>query len=300
MMFDCRGLGVALATPFDSEGALDLAALRQLVKHTAAGGASFVVALGSTGEAAMLADAEREQVIRTVVDAADGLPVVVGTGSSSTAQTCASTLRAQQLGARAALVVTPPYVKPTPLGIVAHFQAVAAAAKGLALIVYNVPSRTGTDLQPATLQQLWALPSVVAIKESSGNLTQIGRIAAELPRDKVLLAGDDNLALPTIASGGQGLVSVGANLVPRLFADLIAAARAGIAGKALELHQRLLPLTQALALESNPIPLKAGLQLLGLGTDTLRLPLTPPQPTTRDRMRTALLQLGAIPCATAN
>lgn len=296
MNLDCRGLGVALATPFDARGQLDLAACRALVEHVAAGGASFLVALGSTGEAAMLDDAEREQVIRSALAASNGLPVVVGTGHSSTAHAAAATARAQQLGAAGALVVTPPYVKPTPAGIVAHFQAIAAAARGLPLIAYNVPSRTGTDLQPATLQQLWTLPSVVAVKESSGNLQQIGRIAAELPRDKVLLAGDDPLALPSIAVGAQGLVSVGGNLVPRLFSDLIAAARAGLAGKARELHERLMPLMLALAAESNPIPLKAGLQLLGLGTDQLRLPLLAAQPATRDRLRTALLQLGALPC----
>ena len=300
MMLDCRGLGVALATPFDTEGALDLAAFARLVKHVAQGGASFLVALGSTGEAAMLSDIERDDIIRATLHAADGLPVVVGTGSSSTAQAAANTVRAQQLGAKGALVVMPPYVKPTPQGIVAHFQAIAAAAKGMPLIAYNVPSRSGVELQPQTLQQLWALPTVIAVKESSGNLTQIARIAAELPRDKILLAGDDPLALPTLAVGGHGLVSVGGNLCPRLFADLVAAARAGLFAKARELHEKLLPLMMALSAEPNPIPLKAGLHQLGLGTDMLRLPLLPAQAATRDRLRAALAQLGAATCATAS
>ncbi len=289
----CTGLGVALATPFTGGGDLDLPALASLTRHVTQGGADFVVALGSTGEAAMLGEAERDIVVRTVLQHAGEAAVFVGTGASSTSQATAWTVRARQLGAHGALVVVPPYTRPTQPGLLAHFRAVARAVPDLPVIAYNVPSRTGTNLLPATLQQLWAEPNVVAIKESSGDLGQIGRIAAELPPGKLLLAGDDPLALATIAVGGCGLVSVAGNVVPRAVADLVAAARAGEQRRARELQASLLPLFEALSAEPNPIPAKAALALIGLADPTPRLPLLPATAATRDRLATALRTLRA-------
>jgi 4-hydroxy-tetrahydrodipicolinate synthase len=247
-----------------------------------------LVPLGSTGEAATIRDQERDEIITACLEEAKGRPVVVGTGHNATRQAAALTKRAQALGAAGALVVTPYYNKPTADGLVAHYGAIAEAAPGLPLVAYNVPGRTGLNVTPAMLGRLWENPQVVAIKESSGNLAQIGEIARTLPLGKTLLAGDDNLALASLAVGATGLVSVLGNVLPRETATMIAAAREGNPAEALRLHQQLLPLMDALFLESNPIPLKAALQILGLGEDLVRLPLVPASPATRTRLAEAL------------
>jgi 4-hydroxy-tetrahydrodipicolinate synthase len=198
------------------------------------------------------------------------------------------TRRAQELGAHGALVVTPYYNKPVPEGLVAHYAAVAEAAPGLPIIAYNVPGRTGLNVTPAALTRLWHNPQVVAIKESSGILAQIGEIARTLPGGRLLLSGDDNLALAAIAVGASGLISVLGNLVPAEIKALVDAARRGDLAEAQRLNKALLPLIDALFVESNPIPLKAGLDILGLAGDTLRLPLTTPQPATRARVEETL------------
>lgn len=283
-----QGLGVALATPFTNSGAVDLPAFKRLVKHVVHGGVDFLVVLGSTGEAATLNDSERDALIIACRDMANGKPVVVGAGSSSTAQAANWSARAQNLGADGVLVMTPPYNKPTASGLVAHYQAVADAAPGLPIIVYNVPGRTGQNLVPATLARLWENPQVVAVKESSGNLGQIVEEASSLPFGKILLSGDDNLALPSIAAGAKGLISVLGNLLPMETKTLVDAALAGNWEDAQAHQARLLPLINALFLESNPIPLKAALKLLGLGGDMLRLPLTSPEASTRQCLAEAL------------
>ncbi len=283
-----RGFGTALATPFTPAGAIDTQALVRLVRHVVAGGGDFVVALGSTGEAAMLSDDERDHVITTVIAHAGGARVLVGTGASATAQAAAWTARAAELAADGALVVVPPYVKPTQAGIVAHFRAIAERAPELPLVAYNVPSRTGTNLLPATVRELWTLPTVIAIKESSGDLQQIARIGAELPEGRSLLAGDDPLLVPTIAAGGHGIVSVAGNVVPQEMAALLAAARSGDFATAQRLHARLLPLFDALCAEPNPIPIKAALALAGIAEPAMRLPLLPASPATRERLQQAL------------
>lgn len=288
MTLDLSGLAVALATPFTPSGEVDLAAFRNLVRHVVAGGVDTLVPLGSTGEAVTLLEAERDAIIAACLEESSGRPVVVGTGHNATRQAAAMTRRAQALGAVGALVVTPYYNKPTPGGLVAHYEAVAEAAPGLPLIAYNVPGRTGLNVTPETLARLWENPQVVAVKESSGNLAQIAEIARTLPSGKTLLSGDDNLALAAIAVGASGLISVLANVLPRETAAMIAAARQGNAAEALRLHQQLLPLMDALFLESNPIPLKAALKLLGLGEDTVRLPLVPATAATRTRVAEAL------------
>lgn len=293
MRADFAGLGVALATPFDRGDRVDLAAFRKLVKHVVGGGADVLVPLGTTGEAATLTEQERDQVITACLEEASGRPVLAGTGSNSTAQACAFTARAQQLGAQGALVVTPFYNKPMPQGLIAHYAAVAAAAPGLPLVVYNVPARTGVNLLPATLVKLWELPRVVAVKESSGNLAQISEVARTLPRGKLLLSGDDALALSAIAVGAEGLVSVLGNLLPRQMKQLVDAARENRMAEARALQSRLLPAMEAVMAESNPIPVKAGLQLLGIASDRLRLPLTPAEAPTRKRLEATLRAAGA-------
>ncbi len=288
MSLQLSGLGVALATPFTPGGEVDLPAFRRLVRHCVKGGVEFFVPLGSTGEAATLLEAERDAVISACLEEAEGRPVIAGTGSNATRQACAWTKRAQALGATGALVVTPYYNKPTLAGLVAHYDAVADAAPGLPLVLYNVPGRTGQNVTPAMLAKLWENEAIVAVKESSGNLAQIGEIARALPEGKALLSGDDGLALPSIALGAHGLVSVLGNLLPAQTKAMVAGALAGDRAKALVLHQQLLPLMDALFLESNPGPLKAGLAHLGLSEDVLRLPLVSAEAGTRAKLVAAL------------
>jgi 4-hydroxy-tetrahydrodipicolinate synthase len=289
---DFSGLSVALATPFTASGDVDMKSFRALVKHVAEGGADVLVVLGSTGEAATITENERDPLIAATLEEARGKKVVAGTGHNSTRQTVAWTKRAQELGAHGALIVTPFYNKPTPQGLVAHFRAAADAAPGLPFIVYNVPGRTGLNLTPAALQLLWQNEQVVAVKESSGNVAQISEVARTLPGGKTLLSGDDNLALASIAVGAEGLVSVLGNMIPKETKQLVDAARAGRRDEAVRLNNRLLPLIDALFVESNPIPLKAGLQMMGLGGDFVRLPLVPASEATRARLKEALAHAG--------
>jgi 4-hydroxy-tetrahydrodipicolinate synthase len=253
-----------------------------------ASGVDTLIPLGSTGEAATILDSERDAIISACLEESSGRPVVVGTGHNATRQAAALTKRAQELGAAGALVVTPYYNKPTPDGLVAHYAAVAEAAPGLPIVVYNVPGRTGLNLAPSTLLRLWKNPQVVAVKESSGNLAQIAEICRTLPTGKALLSGDDNLAVASMAVGAAGLISVLGNVLPRETSAMVAAARRGNSQEALHLHQQLLPLMDALFLESNPIPLKTALHLLGLCGETLRLPLVTACAATRTRVAEAL------------
>lgn len=290
-MSDFSGLGVALATPFTSSGALDLPAFRRLVRHVAAH-AEVLVVLGTTGEAPTVHGAERDELILAALEESGGRRVVAGTGSNDTAAAAALTRRAQELGAHGALVVTPYYNKPTPKGLALHYRALADAAPGLPLIAYNVPGRTALNVLPAGLALLWEIPQVVAVKESSGNLAQIAEIARTLPSGKQLLSGDDGFALASIAVGAVGLTSVLGNLLPKEAKALVDAARAGRMEEARALHFRLLPLMDALFLESSPIPLKSALRLMGLAGDTLRLPLSPAEPGTVARLAAVLRELG--------
>ena len=295
MSLNLSGLAVALATPFASDGSVDLPAFRKLVRRSVEGGVDVLIPLGSTGEAATLEEGERDALITTCLEEAQGRPVVAGTGSNATKQAAAWAKRAQALGAQGALVVTPYYNKPTLGGLVAHYGAVAAAAPGLPLVLYNVPGRTGLNVTPAMLAKLWENPSVVAVKESSGNLAQIGEIARALPKGKTLLSGDDGLALASMAVGATGLVSVLGNLLPAETKAMVAAALGGDHAAAREHHQKLLPVMDALFLESNPIPLKAALAAKGLMADALRLPLVPASAATRDALAASLRAFEVMP-----
>lgn len=294
------GLGVALATPFSRGNGLygaetvDLPAFRALVRKVLGGGADFLVVLGSTGEAATISDDERDQLIIAAIEEAGSAPVVVGTGHNSTAIAVALASRAVAIGAHALLVVTPYYNKPQPGGLEAHFRAIAAAVPGMPIIAYNVPGRTGLNMAPATLARLWDIPEVVAVKESSGNLAQIGEIARTLPPGKLLFAGDDSFALPAIALGASGLVSVIGNILPRETKALVQAALTGDILEARAIHARLLPVMDALFLESNPVPLKAALELDGQCQAVVRLPLMPACEATRMAL-TKLLKPFGIP-----
>jgi 4-hydroxy-tetrahydrodipicolinate synthase len=282
------GLTVALPTPFTEDLTVDFRGLSRLARRALAGGASGLAVLGPTGEASALEDVERDVILQTVLEAAGGRPVMAGTGSCSTRQTIAWTWKARQLGARSALVVTPYYSQPTQGGLVAHYRALAEAVPGFPIIVHNAPARTGVNLEPATLRSLWRIPEVVGIKESSGNLAQIGRIALALPKGKLLLAGDDGLAAASIGLGAQGLVSALGSAFPEWAANLVVTALAGRPEEAACLQEQLRPLTEALRFETDPIPLKALLKRLGLCGDQVRLPLVPAAPGTRAVLSAAL------------
>lgn len=286
------GLSVALATPFTPAGQVDLPAFGRLVDHVVGGGADVLVVLGSTGEAATVDDAERALLVEAAREHAAGRPVVVGVGHNDTRRSVALARAAAAAGADGLLLVTPYYSKPQPAGIEAHVREVCAAAPGLPVVLYNVPGRTGVNLDPATVLRLWAIDQVVGVKESSGDLRQIARICAEAPSGKVVLAGDDDLALPAVAVGAHGLVSVCANVVPERTARMLRAALRGELDQARREYRTLLPLMTALFSETNPVPLKAALAGLGLGSALVRTPLAPAAPQTWAAVHQALSALG--------
>jgi 4-hydroxy-tetrahydrodipicolinate synthase len=300
-----KGLGVALATPFHpasadhdaayGAGGVDLDAFRALVSRLVNAGTDFLVVLGSTGEAATVIESERDALVAAALEEARGVPVIVGAGHNSTAQAVALAARSARSGADGLLVVTPYYNKPQPAGLEAHYRAVAAAAPDLPIIVYNVPGRTGLNLLPKDLGRLWAIPQVIAVKESSGSLAQIGEILRTMPEGKLLFSGDDALALPAIAMGGAGLISVIGNILPAETKAFVDAALAGRRDEARKLHARLLPMIDALFLESNPAPLKAAFALAGYSSDAVRLPLAPATEATRARLAELLPAFGLGP-----
>jgi 4-hydroxy-tetrahydrodipicolinate synthase len=263
----------ALATPFTAAGELDLDAWRHLLQLQQAGGIQGVVVAGSTGEAAALFDGEYDALLRAAVEELGGrIPVIAGTGLSNTAKTIEQTRRAAALGADAALVVTPPYVRPTQAGLVAHFRAVADDVD-LPIVLYNVPGRTGCDLLPETVAELATHARIVGIKEARNEPERMQALLALRSDDFAVLSGDDPTAARAMLAGADGIVSVASNVVPAAFRRLSDLARAGREADAMALDARLRDLYDFLGIESNPIPLKALLARQGIGSG-LRLPLT--------------------------
>jgi 4-hydroxy-tetrahydrodipicolinate synthase len=275
---DISGSITALATPFAVDGSLDLAAFGRLLDQQLAGGTQAVVVAGSTGESHFLEHDEYERLLGFAVKHVNGrIPVIAGTGEAGTAKTIATTRRARALGADAALVVAPFYVRPTQEGLRRHFLAVADEG-GLPVILYNVPPRTGCDIAPETVAALRDHPAIVGIKEARGDAERIRAIAELIRADFVYLSGDDGTAPEAMLAGAAGTISVVANLVPEAFRALCDAARAGDAGRTREAAARLAPLVDALNCAPNPIPVKAGLAALGLGLAAPRLPLVELEP----------------------
>ena len=264
----------ALATPFTDAGEIDLAAWQRLLEVQLAAGTHAVVVAGSTGEAAALSDTEYETLLSAAVALVAGrIPVLAGTGQSNTAKTVQANQRASALGADAALVVTPPYVRPTQSGLLAHFRAVADQG-GLPVLLYNVPARTGCDMAPETTAELAMHPNIVGIKEAVADSARMDNLLPLRRRDFSVLSGDDPTALRAMLAGADGIVSVASNVVPSAFRRLCELARAGDVAEAEEFDARLHALYHFLGLEPNPIPLKALLALNGIGHG-LRLPLQP-------------------------
>jgi 4-hydroxy-tetrahydrodipicolinate synthase len=299
-----QGAFTALVTPFTADGSLDEDALRRLVRWQVLAGIDGLVPVGTTGEAPTLTPAERDRVIAITVEtvaerASRGrVPVVAGTGTNDTAATIAATRRAAELGADAALVVAPYYNRPDGRMLEAHFRAVADEGD-LPIVVYNVPSRTGTNVPADVFLRLAEHPRVIAIKEASGNLEQISRICRDRPRDVAVLAGDDAWTLPILALGGDGVVSVASNEIPGELVALCDAARAGDWDGARRVHERWLPLFLANFVGGpNPVPVKAALEMMGLlDVDAVRLPLLPLTAESRAGLGETLRMLGLVEAA---
>ena len=292
------GCGTALVTPFRHDGSLDEAGVSSLAKRQIDAGIHFLVPCGSTGESPTLTEDERTRVVELVVEQAKGrVPVLAGAGGYNTQEVIHAAKRMRRAGADGILSVTPYYNKPTPDGLVAHYRAIAEAIE-LPIILYNVPGRTGCNIDPATLVRLASIPNIAGVKEASGNMTQICEVCASVPDTFIVLSGDDALTLPLMAVGGRGIVSVASNEIPGEMSRLAELAANGDFATARQLHQRLMPLLQVNFIESNPIPVKSAMAMLGLLEETYRLPMVPPRPASRERIATVLRSLGlavAIP-----
>ena len=288
-----KGSIVAIVTPFKN-GKIDEERYRQLIEFQIEGGTSAIVPCGTTGESATLSIEEHNRVIDICIDAVKKrVPVIAGTGGNSTGEAIELTEHARKSGADASLQVTPYYNKPTQEGLYQHFKAIAKAV-ALPQVLYNVPGRTSVNMLPQTVARLAELSEVVAIKEASGSLGQMAEII-QLAGDKItLLSGDDNVTLPVLAIGGKGVVSVVANIVPKDTADMVKAYEGGKVDQARGLFYRLFPLCQAMFYETNPIPVKTSLALMGKIDGEMRLPLCPMAPANLEKLKSALKAYGLL------
>ncbi len=290
---ELSGCGTALVTPFGADGAVDEKALVRLVNWQIESGVNFIVPCGTTGEASTLTEAEWLRVVElTVRTAAGRVPVFGGCTHNSTAEAVARTKKLGSVpGLTGILTASPYYNRPGQEGQYQHFRAIAEAT-ALPVLLYNIPGRTGANLEPATVLRLAALPNVIGIKESSGLITQITDLLTQVPAGFKVLAGDDNLALPVIALGGAGVVSVASNLIPSEMSRMVAAALAGDWETARGLNRRFFRLMQAHFSEPSPAPIKATMKMLGLLEENLRLPMVPVTSTTREKLRALVDQAG--------
>ncbi|HKR09746.1 MAG TPA: 4-hydroxy-tetrahydrodipicolinate synthase [Gemmatimonadaceae bacterium] len=288
------GCGTALVTPFTEAGDVDERSLRSFVEWQIASGVHFVVPCGSTGEAATMTAAEHRRVVEITVEQTDGrVPVVAGAASNDTKKAIALSREMQAAGATHLLHASPMYNKPPQRGIVAHFRAIADSVD-TPIVVYNVPGRTASNIEAATTLELAEHENIVAVKEASGNLAQINEIIRHRPATFSVLSGDDPVTLQVMADGGDGVVSVTSNAAPRLVAQLTELCAAGDFAAAREVHHQLAEWTVAAFVESNPIPVKAALAMMGRMSNVLRLPLMPLASKFETTVRAALVSVGAL------
>jgi 4-hydroxy-tetrahydrodipicolinate synthase len=295
MPMNLRGCGTALVTPFKADGSLDERALRELVKWQVECGIDFLVPCGSTGEAATLTHDEWLRVIDLTIETADGrVPIVAGATSNATRDAVAKAREvAARKGVDAILTASPYYNKPTQEGQFQHFKAIAEAVDK-PLILYNVPGRTAANLEPATLGRLAEIPNIAAVKEASGNISQIAEVFQHVPENFLVFSGDDAITLPVVALGGAGIISVASNEIP---AEMGALTRAGLTGKwetARTLQRKYLPLMQANFLESNPMPVKCVLAMMGRIEENYRLPMLPVKKETRAKLEKIAGEVGLL------
>ncbi len=289
-----RGCGTAIITPFRRDQSIDESALSRFIEFQIDGGVDFLVACGTTGESVTMTEDEQERVVELTIEAAAGrVPVVAGAGGYNTREVIDKVRRYESLGASAILSVTPYYNKPTQPGLFEHYRAIAESSE-LPIILYNVPGRTGCNLEPSTVARLSQLDSIVGIKEASGNISQIGELSALVDGSFRIFAGDDSVVLPVAALGGVGVISVASNLLPRQVSDLCRACVEGRFEEARALYRRLTPIFKAMFIESNPIPVKAALAMTGLIEEVYRLPLVPMSSANRAKLEEVLVEAGVL------
>ena len=291
-----RGCASALVTPFLADGAIDEERMRALVDRQINGGVRLLVPCGTTGESATMTEAEDQRVIALTIEVArDRAHVIAGAGSNSTAAAIEYSQRARNAGADAVLQVAPWYNKPTQEGLYAHFRAIAEAIPETPIMLYNVPGRTSSNIAAQTTLRLARdFENIVAVKEASGNLSQIMEILRERPANFCVLSGDDAVTLPLIALGAEGIVSVASNEIPDLMSRMTNLALEGNWADARALHYRILPLMEVNFIESSPGPVKAAMAMMGLLEENFRLPLVPIQEKSRDKIRALLAELGVL------
>ncbi len=288
-----KGAIVAIVTPFKN-GRIDEEALRKLIEFQIEGGTSGIVPCGTTGESATLSHEEHDRVIEITIDAAKKrVPVIAGTGSNSTAEALRLTKHAYEAGADGALIVCPYYNKPTQEGLYQHYKAIAEAVP-IPIIVYNIPGRTGINLNPDVLARLAEIPNIVGVKEAAGSIKQMSDIIGLCDPGFDVLSGDDAFTLPLLALGGKGVVSVISNIAPADMANMVKAFEAGDLAKARQLHYKMIPLIDCLFIETNPVPVKAALSMMGLIEYEMRLPLCKLTQNSYDKLKKAMTDYGLL------
>ena len=291
------GVGTALVTPFRKDGSLDEAAIRRLARRQIDGGVHFLSPVGTTGEAPTLSHSEKLRVIELVVEENNGrLPVLAGAGSYDTRETIALVRDIEKVGADGILSVAPYYNKPTQEGLYQHYKAIAESTR-LPIVLYNVPGRTGVNIEVPTTVRLSAIENIVGIKEASGSVVQMSEIFAQAPEDFILLSGDDPLTVAAMAVGGRGVISVASNVAPSEMAQIVEMAEHGDYAGARKLHSWLLPLCQVNFVESNPIPVKAAMAAMGLLEENYRLPMVAPTAASREKVLRVLQDLKMLGAA---
>jgi 4-hydroxy-tetrahydrodipicolinate synthase len=287
-----QGCYVAIVTPFTEKGEVNEEALRSQVEFLIERGVAGVVPCGTTGESATLSWEEHNRVVDIAIEQARGrVQVIAGAGSNNTAESLAAARHAREIGADAILSITPYYNRPTQEGLYQHFAAIATQVD-IPMVVYNVPSRTGVNLLPETIERLCTFPNIVAVKEASGSIVQVSEIHRRCGDRLAILSGDDPLTLPILACGGKGVISVVANIAPEKMIAMIKAFFAGNLAGALTLHEELLPLSQAMFIETNPIPVKTAMNLLGRAAGPMRLPLTSMSERNKQELASVLQRCG--------
>jgi 4-hydroxy-tetrahydrodipicolinate synthase len=299
MNLELRGCGTALVTPFQRDGSVDETALRRLVQFQLREGIDFLVSCGTTGEASTLEHGEYLGVIRVVVaEVGRKVPVIAGVGGNNTRKVIELAQEVEKLGVEGILSVAPYYNKPTQEGLFQHFQAIAEATD-LPVILYNVPSRTSSNIEPATVARLAKIPNIIGIKEASGSITQQMEVLCAVEPGFRVLSGDDAFTFPLMALGGVGVISVVSNEIPGPMTRLAHFMLEGKLAEARQLHFQLLPLIQANFIETNPIPVKAALAMMGMIEEVYRLPLVPMKPENRAKLEKALAAQGLFSGSTA-
>ena len=288
------GVGTAVVTPFTKSGALDEAAVRRLGRRQIDAGIHFLCPCGTTGENPTLTDDERRRIVEILADEAKGaVPILAGAGGYDTKEVIHLAALMQKAGAAGLLSVTPYYNKPTQEGLYQHYRAIAESTS-LPIVLYNVPGRTGVNIEVGTIGRLSAIPNIVGVKEASGNVTQMCEIVRAVPSDFLVLSGDDALTLPLMAIGGRGIISVASNEIPGEMVQMVEAAERGDFATARQTHQRILPLMLGNFIEANPVPVKAAMAAMGLLEEQYRLPMCSPKPESREKLTKILKELNLL------